>query len=204
MELDDLKATWQEYNEKLDRNLRLNEELLRRVSLKQSHSEAKSLLSMEYLSLSICIVTTIVLMLVTLRIYTDTPYLITGIIAFIIFVICVYNNIHKIKVLSGINYYSSPVLEVQKTIVHFEQIYHKAKKTELLLTPFILVTALAILKKGIIGIDIFAQPIEFLASILFCLVICIPLSFWMYKHYYEKRIARIHEFLNSIEEFEKE
>ncbi|MCD8177423.1 MAG: hypothetical protein LUE98_08370 [Tannerellaceae bacterium] len=204
MKLDNLKATWQEYNEKLDRNLRLNEELLRRMNMKQSHKEVKSILSLEYLNIGIGIVVIIPLVIMTLRVYTEIPYLITGFIALVSFIITLYNNIHKVKALSGVNYYSSPVLDVQKAIVRFEQIYYKAKKTELILIPFILISVLPIFNRGINGIDEFTNPREFLVKILICLVICIPLSFWTYRHYYEKRIARIHEFLNSIEEFEKE
>lgn len=128
MELDNLKATWQEYNEKLDRNLRLNEELLRRMNMKQSHKEVKSILSLEYLNIGTGIVVIIPLVIMTLRVYTEIPYLITGFIALVSFIITLYNNINKVKALSGVNYYSSPVLDVQKAIIRFEQIYYKAKK----------------------------------------------------------------------------
>ena len=41
MELDDIKNTWASYDEKLNKSLKLNEELLRKLNLDKSKREMK-------------------------------------------------------------------------------------------------------------------------------------------------------------------
>ncbi|MCD8261956.1 MAG: hypothetical protein LUD15_11115 [Bacteroides sp.] len=49
MKIEDLQQAWQEYNEKLQKNLTLNEELLRQMNIKSIQKEVQILYYNEFL-----------------------------------------------------------------------------------------------------------------------------------------------------------
>ena len=60
MELDDMKAMWQQYDKTLQENKILNEQLINLMLENKSRSAVKNILIYEYMGLALCILLTII------------------------------------------------------------------------------------------------------------------------------------------------
>ena len=131
MELEDLKSAWVQYDKKLTQNLKFNEELLRKINLEKSKKEMNTPLTYELISVTISVIFLLYIAFATIRFSNEFKFLLPGLITSIIVAIWVYNSVSKIRLLSNIDYYYSPIVELQKSVNIFKLKYQKYKKFEL-------------------------------------------------------------------------
>ena len=129
MELEDLKSAWVQYDKKLTQNLKFNEELLRKINLEKSKKEMNTPLTYELISVTISVIFLLYIAFATIRFSNEFKFLLPGLITSIIVAIWVYNSVSKIRLLSNIDYYYSPIVELQKSVNIFKLKYQKYKKT---------------------------------------------------------------------------
>ena len=204
MELEELKNAWAHYDKKLTLNLKLNEELLRKMNLERSKKEMNAPLNYEIISITTGIIFLTFIASATIRYSNELKFLFPGIITSIIVAIWVYNSVSKIKLLSNIDYYDSPIVELQKSINTFKLKYQKSKKFELYSFPAFAIAAAPILGISLRNFDIYEYPIRFIIVIGLALLFGYPGQIWLYKNLYEKKISNTTKFLDELIKFEQE
>jgi hypothetical protein len=204
MELEELKSAWTQFDKKLSQNLRFNEELLRKMNLEKSRKEMNAFLNLDFISVTVCIIFLVFIASATIRYSYELKFLLPGIITGIIVVIWIYNSISRIRLLSNIDYYYSPIVELQKSIHTFNLKYQKYKKFELYSIPAFTISALPILGIAIGNIDIYERPILFIIVIALTLMVGYPAQIWLYKNLLDNKINIATLFLDELNRFEKE
>ena len=204
MELEELKSAWAQYDQKLTQNLKLNEELLRKMNLEKSKKEMNTPLFYEIISVIVGVIFLLFIASATIRYSYDLKFLLPGIITSIIIAIWVYNSISKIKLLTNIDYYYSPIVELQKSINTFKLKYQKSKKFELYSFPAFAIAAFPILGIAMRNFDIYEHPIRFIVGIVLALLLGYSGQIWLYKNLYEKKIRNTTKFLVELSKFEQE
>jgi len=204
MELEELKNAWAHYDKKLTLNLKLNEELLRKMNLERSKKEMNAPLNYEIISITTGIIFLTFIASATIRYSNELKFLFPGIITSIIVAIWVYNSVSKIKLLSNIDYYDSPIVELQKSINTFKLKYQKSKKFELYSFPAFAIAAMPILGIALRNFDIYEHPMRFIVGIVLALLLGYTGQIWLYKNLYEKKISNTTKFLDELNKFEQE
>jgi len=204
MELEELKSAWAQYDKKLSQNLKLNEELLRKMDLEKTKKEMNAPLNYEIISITIGVIFLLFILSATIRYYYELKFLLPGIITSIIVAIWVYNSFSKIRLLLDIDYYDSPIVELQKSIQTFNRKYQRSKKFELYSIPVFAISAIPILGIALRNFDIYEHPIRFIVAIVILLILGIPGQIWIYKNLYDKKIRNTIKFLDELSRFEKE
>jgi len=204
MELEELKSVWAQYDKKLSQNLKLNEELLRKMNLEKSKKEMDTPLTYEFVSATGCTIFLLFIASATIIHSNELKFLVPGIITSIIIAIWVYNSISKIKLLTNIEYYGFSIVELQKSINTFTLKYQKSKKFELYSIPVFAISAAPILGISLRNFDIYDYPIRFIIAIVLGLLLGYPVTIWGYKNLYDKKIRNTTKFLDELSRFEKE
>jgi len=204
MELEEFKSAWAQYDKKLTQNLKLNEELLRKMNLEKSKKEMNAPLIYEIINITISVIFLLFIASATIRYSYELKFLLSGIITSIIIAIWGYNSFSKIRLLSNIDYYYSPIIVLQKSINTFKLKYQKYKKFELYSIPAFVISAIPILGIALRSFDIYEYPIRFIVLIVLSLVLCYPIQIWLYKNLYEKKISNTTKFLDELSKFEQE
>jgi hypothetical protein len=204
MELDDLKTAWAQYDKKLTENLKFNEELLRKMNLEKSKKEMNAPLTYEIISLATGIIFLLYIVSATIRFSTELKFLLPGLITSFTFIIYLYLSFTKIRLLSNIDFYYSPIIELQKSVNIFKQKYLQFKKYELYVFPVFAISASPILAKAMRNFDLFAHPYRYIIAIVLSLILYYPLAIWFYKNLFEKRVRNTTTFLEELIRFEKE
>ena len=204
MELEELKSVWAQYDKKLSQNLKLNEELLRKMNLEKSKKEMNAPLFYEIISFIVGVIFLMFIVSATIRYSYELKFLVPGIITCIIVGIWVYNSISKIKLLTNIEYYNSSIIELQKSINTFKLKYQKSKKFELYSFPAFAIAAMPILGIALRNFDIYEHPMRFIVGIVLALLLGYTGQIWLYKNLYEKKISNTTKFLDELNKFEQE
>lgn len=204
MELDDLKTTWALYDKKLTENLKFNEELLRKMNIEKSKREMNSPLTYEIISLAAGIIFLLYIASATVRFSTEFKFLLPGLITIFTFIVYLYLSFTKIRLLSNIDFYNSPIIELQKSINLFKQKYLLFKKYELYVFPVFAISVSPVLAKAMRDFDLYAHPYRFVIAIILSLILYYPLAIWFYKNLFDKKVRNTTTFLDELIRFEKE
>lgn len=204
MELDDLKTTWALYDKKLTENLKFNEDLLRKMNLEKSKREMNAPLTYEIISLAAGIIFLLYIASATVRFSTEFKFLLPGLITIFTFIVYLYLSFTKIKLLSNIDFYNSPIIELQKSINLFNQKYLQFKKYELYVFPVFAISVSPVLAKAMRDFDLYAHPYRFVIAIILSLILYYPLAIWFDKNLFDKKVRNTTTFLDELIRFEKE
>lgn len=210
MELDQLKRSWEQYDQKLAENLNLNRELLRRSNLDRSRREMNTPLNWLWFNV-LCVIPLVLLSLRWTLVYSRDPLLLICGIVFTVFMLMSFlYGLKELALLRKIDYYRVPVVELQKQLLAFATFYHKVKKFELYTLPIVLASGLIFIFKvfykiGYLKIDMIDRhPKMVIIDLLVILPITYFLLIWIYRNLYEKKIKAARQFLAELEEFERE
>ena len=113
-------------------------------------------------------------------------------------------SVKRLSLLQRMDYYNSPVVELQKSLCRFKDVYFKLKKAELILFPIFIIVLMPICAKGLRNFDIMQDPMKLVIAIILAIAIGLPVGLWIYKHLYEKKIKNTSDFLEEIKRFEEE
>lgn len=204
MELDDFKAAWAQYDEKLTENLKFNEELLKNMNLDKSNREFNKLLTYEIVSVVLVGLFLVYISAATIKFASEIKFLMSGIVSIISLLPLLLFAIIKTNMLSKIDYYNASVVDLQKSINLFNQKYLVFRKLELFIFPLYVISTAPILAKAARNFDFFVHIERYGVGVFLALVIGYPLLFWIYKNWYDKKIQHTKRFLEEINKFEKE
>lgn len=202
MELDELKATWAQYDKKLSQNLKFNEELLRKMNLEKSRKELQKPLMYEISGVIIGFIFTVYVTAATIRFIDEPKYAVPGLIAAIVCLAYTVFAVMKTNKFMSIDYFNSSVLKLQKEVATLNKLVLRLRKYELMLFPLFVIPLLPILCKFLYNMDIYANIGMLIFEIAFMLGVGYPSLFWINKHLYDKKFKITEQFLKEIEEFE--
>jgi hypothetical protein len=204
MELDELKSAWTQYDKKLTENLKLNEELIRKMNLNNSKKELQKPLISELVGIIILPLFILYVGVSSIRYIDEPKYCIPGFISLAIGLVYMTFGIYRANRFLNIDYYSSSALKMQMDIAKLKKLVLHLRKYELLLIPIFVISILPILYKAIHNIDIY-QHIKFYAIVVIaCSSIGFPLTIWINKHLYDKKFENVEKLLDDLNRFEKE
>lgn len=204
MELEELKAQWAQYDKKLTQNLKFNEEILRKMNLDNSKKAMNTPLIYEIISSVTSVLVLLYLVKVVYRFSGDIAFLLPGIVSLAVVSVWLFFSIIKIKLLSNLNFYNSSIMELQKSVNGFEQMYLLSKKIELYSAPIFFVASYPILAMSLYGLNLYDHSIRFLIMIVSSLIFFYPLAIWFYKNIFDKKIQNTNAFLEELIKYEKE
>ena len=204
MDLDDFKAQWEAYDKKLNKQLELNEKLLRNMNLDRSKTELQKLLNYEGINAILYLFLIIYTTYAIVSNWGEPLFYLPAILSTIIVFISMILAVKKYNQGSQIDYYNSPILTVQKEFTAFKATILRFRKIEFILIPFLVLFLIPILAKSIHGTNIYDFITDFTIR-YFVILICIaPLVLWTNRHLYDKKLKHSEQFLNDIQHFEQE
>lgn len=204
MELDDLKDTWTQYDKKLTENLKLNEELLRKMNLNNSKREMQKPLIYELTGIAITFFAILWLVALSIKLIGEPKYSVPGFVSATVGVVYFIFGIIRANRFLNIDYYGSSVVRLQKDLALLNKLVLYLRKFELILIPVLVLLALPLLFKFIHNIDIYSNIKLFIIEIVLILGFGYPLTFWINKHLYDNKFKSAIQLLTELEKFEKE
>ncbi|HEX7831291.1 MAG TPA: hypothetical protein VF787_16665 [Thermoanaerobaculia bacterium] len=182
MELDDLKARWQDLDRKLDATLHLNTRLVRNSMLGRTESALRNLTWITSASIAM---TFFVLLAIgsfladhILEVRFAAPALVLHISAIAMFAA----SIHELVTLRSVDY-SAPVVSLQKKIETVRVSRIATTKWVLWLAPLLWLPMLIVFLKAILGIDLYAiaSPAWLISNFVFGVLFLVAMI-WIARH----------------------
>ncbi|MBK6836492.1 MAG: hypothetical protein IPG89_20425 [Bacteroidetes bacterium] len=204
MELQDFKNAWNEYDKKLSENLKLNESLLKEINLQKTKNELQKPLIYEIINVGFMLILTVYLAFASIQYQYELKYLIPGIVSTIISGLYLSFSIRKVRKFLNLNYFDTPILDLQKSVTSLNLLILKLRKFELILFPAFAVALLPILFISVRHFDIYENTRLLIIEICLIFATCIPLSFWINKYLFDKKLKNAEQFLMKINSFERD
>lgn len=204
MELDDLKSMWLRHDKNLSDNLKINDIFLKKANLNASRRELLKPVLYEVSSFFPFIVLIPIAVILTLEFANDHLLLVTGIVLIIALMIGLALSYDKLKNYYGIGYFTSPIVQVQAQISKFKTSVLKARKTELLLVPFVFIGFMLLVLKKIHNINIGDVPEMTIPIISIGLFVVILATIFINKYLYDEKIKNAEGLLAELEKFKNE
>lgn len=201
MELDDMKAMWQQYDKTLQENKILNEQLINLMLENKSRSAVKNILIYEYMGLALCILLTIVYILLFNTVFENTLLTASYFVSFAFIISSLFMFYAKYKMLSAMDPSKNSVSETAQTTERFRLLVSKERLWTIIFSPLIISSTLVVMAKWIKDIDVMDMPDVFLPRILIGIVAIIISLLLVYKLLYFKSIKTIKDNLEEIKKF---
>jgi hypothetical protein len=203
-----LKITWSQIDKKLSDNLKLNVDLLEKMTLGKSKMEMKEILNNEILGIVIISLFLLLFGIVTCIYASEMKFFIPAGILSLFFLMELIMSINKVNDLTKIDYFNSPIIELQKALNKFKQKTMLFRKIEYCSIPLFVISFIPIFNITVLNIDMFKNTLPnivgIIVGIIVGLVIYYPLAIWIYKIGYDDKIKGASDFLKELNKFEKE
>ena len=204
MELDNFKNSWEQYDKKLSDNLRLNEALLRKISLKSSKQEMKKLLIFELFNIVFAVILILFVFSNSIYYIHQIRFSIPGFICIASAIIYLIFSIVRLRAFLKMDYYGSPVVKVQNDLLSLKSQNLRFRKYELILLPVLILPSLPLLFKVVHNIDIYQHLYTLWIEMIIILGLAYPLVFLSYKYFYDKKFKNAEQHLSDLKNFEQE
>ena len=204
MEINELKDAWAQYDKKLSKVLKLNEELLRSVNLEKSTFALKKPMILELLNLVIqfCIINIIIALLIQLS--GETQYFITGLIGSLMCAVSFVFSAVKASRFYDLLYYDLSVMHFQKKMTNLRILILRLRKIEYLIAVIIGITLLSLIVKAKAGIDLLGDLTVFIPAVFGVVGLGLIFGVILNLKVYDKSIKDAESFLNMVEKFGNE
>lgn len=201
MELDDMKAMWQQYDKTLQENKILNEQLINLMLENKSRSAVKNIMIYEYMGLALCVLLTIVYILLFNTVFENTLLTASYFVSFAFIISSLFMFYKKYMMLSAMDPSKNSVSETAQTTERFRLLVSKERLWTIILSPLIISSTLVVMAKWVKDIDVMDMPDVFLPRILIGIVAIIVSLLLVYKLLYFKSIKTIKDNLEEIKKF---
>lgn len=201
MDIDSLKAAWQQHDQMLSANLQLNETLLRKANLKASRKELNKPLVVEILDV-VCVILLIPLFgWLTFRLKADMVYLSAGLLLLLSLIVLLVVCLKTMAAFYKMDYFGSSVIQIQEQLARLRVRVLVKRKFELFFLPLLVLPALLILLKVIQNIDVHDRPAFILVSGIIAMILSYVGVILGYKYLYEKKIKDVTHLLKEIRDY---
>jgi len=205
MEPSEIQQLWKIHDEKLEKYLKLNTDLLRKLNLDKSKRELNKPYRYEWFNLIAAIIIG-VFIAISAPNHIDDPKITICFIASI-FMLLIFSLIAvaRISKFSKINFNSNTsIITFQKQLIELKKAILTFKKIELYMLPIAMIVLIPVMNILINQVNIFHNITHFIIVVILSTLITIPLIKWIYKVLYERKVDNIVTFLDEIAEYEKQ
>ena len=203
MELDDLKKSWTEYDKKLSKNLKFNEELLKKMNLNSSKKELQKPLIYDLVSILFLIVIIIYVLVFSIQHINEIRFCIPGFLSIGISTIYLVFAIIRTNGFLNIDYYGSPIIKLQRDILRLKKQVLVFRKYEMILIPLLAIPLLPIASKALHNIDLYQNKTGLIVGLSVILLGAYPLTIWINKIVYDKKFKNTENLLAEIDKYDK-
>jgi hypothetical protein len=140
----------------------------------------------------------------TYKFASNIELLLSGILTSIMLALALIGAYKKIKILSNIDYYKAPIVDLQKSLIRFDKLYLKCKKIEFILFPVFFIVAVPILAMGLEGFNILEHWGQYSIAFIIAMALVYPIVIWIYKHWYSNKLRNVNDFMGELNKFELE
>ena len=203
MELDELKSIWQYHDGQLENNLKLNELIFRQLKLNRAGNEFRRLMNFEIASgigefLALAVIAWLVIPYSLAPLYAAFGYISGGLMMmYLIF------SMLRLAGFSKLCSYDESVVKVQKELAFQKRQVLRFRRIELFTLPVCFITCIPFLSETLYGFEMLQYPGRYAAGVAVSCMIAIPLTVWIYRVFYDRRIASAEAMLRSIADFEE-
>lgn len=180
-ELSNLENAWNSINQKLDRNWRLNLEIIREANLNKARTKVRSLVWVIAITLAHYIFASIYFMYFTATNWSVSHIAATGIILAFWALGCAIACIHELKLIADIDY-AEPVAKVQKGLLHIQMVIIRSFRLAVWIVPFYFCFIIFFFRV-IWGVDIVANSDAgwLIVNLVISLGIFLPFAIWAHR-----------------------
>ncbi|MGA9293302.1 MAG: hypothetical protein WBV81_11930 [Ignavibacteriaceae bacterium] len=204
MELEELKKIWKEHNHFLEKNISLNEQLLKNTFTSKASGEIESLLKWEFFSLIEFIVFLIFVSVCTYSFMSDMRFLVPGIFLIIFLGSLSAFSITSIKKLIAINLFSQSIVDTKQNILNYKKASHKFVKIFLFIIPPVIPSFILLGVRFIRNINLLDYPLFFTILSVSIVIISYTMFFISYQLILSGRFKIIENNLKELEKFNEE
>jgi hypothetical protein len=204
MELDDLKGAWAQYDTKLSKNLKLNEELLKKMNMNNSKHELQKPLKIEIGNIVWGFLLVVYVTSSSVRFIEELRFSIPGFLSAIIGLVYLIFSTIKVNRFLRVDYFGSSIVKLQKDIAELSTLILRLRKFEFILMPILLISIFPVVFKSVLNVDIYENIKLFALEVIFCIVISILVSIWGSRHFVDKKINNAKKELEELVKFENE
>ncbi len=203
MELDELKRKWTEYDKKLNENLKLNENVLRKMNLDKSRNKIRKHIILEVINIGIQFPMAIFLSYISIQLLNEPEFSIPGFIALLLLLYSIISSAIKTNVFLKMDYYNFPITELQKQLTDLKTTFLWFRKIELIFLPLLIVSIIPILLKSLAGINVYENLFVLLSGVALLLVFSYSVAYFS-NCSLNRRLKESKMYLKEIENFKKE
>jgi hypothetical protein len=205
MELSEIENLWRETDKRLENSLRLNENLLRKINLDKAVGEFEKVMNTHILGRNMALVYCVISLVLSIRVLSEWIYSIPGLVAGFCMLWSFWYHLGYTKNLQNVDYYSTPVMDLQKRISEFRIRAIAAEKYDFSIVQLWFFTFIPLVFRVVLGSDLYARPqfgmwygLAFVAATL----LLFPLNQRMYRSVAKKLLAA-EASLEEIADFER-
>ncbi|MDW3193645.1 MAG: hypothetical protein R8G66_14840 [Cytophagales bacterium] len=198
MNMDQLEHTWQQQDQKLDRVLEMNQELLRKINFETAHRTLKKPLWSELVTLGSTLLLAIYLLAISWHLMTIWQYSIPGLIASSsAFGLIVFSS-HRIKLIRKAQDLTTPISILQRHLATLQLKKIKLARIELILGICAVICMWPIIIFTGFGVDIYHHPWMLGMILLMVAIIAIPVT-RTYERSYHKSVLSAKAMIEEID-----
>src|SRR5215217_1920826 len=201
MELSEIEDLWTDHGKQLEKSLRLNETLLRRLNLDKAVDQFREVLSVSVFGRNMAFVYFLTSAGLAFFMRSELQFSIALLFGGLCMLGSFIYHLKNTRKFTQMNVYETPVLELQKAINEFKISSISAGKYDFGIVMVWLVTIIPAMQKLIANHDIYENPLH--AGLYFLLVILAifliyPLNLQTYRRMYGEKLSKAEGLLNEI------
>ena len=179
--LQNVEKLWSELNEKMDRNWKLNLEILKTANLDKARRKLRHLIFINSLTLIFYGIFAILFAIFAVRNWDVLHYAITGIVLATWTTLVCAAAIHEVELLTGIDY-SKPIPDLQKRLIKMKLTSIKYMRLAVWIFPLNF-AFIILFFKFLFGVDIVAIADQswLIGNLIFSAVFFVPLAIWAHR-----------------------
>jgi hypothetical protein len=163
----DMKDIWMEENKKLEERITINEKLLRSMTIEKAATSFDKLLKMSILGRNLALIYGIISVVYSLRIIHEVVYSVPAMLG----AIAMFWSFSSHRPLKRMNFESSSVLDLQRSICEFRVHTNKMKLYDISIVAFWLVTLAPALALNSFDVGVYDTPVTIVAFIVLVVVV---------------------------------
>lgn len=204
MELENMKALWQEYDRNLQTSNILNERLLKNMLAEKSTERLSSFTKMEYASLTLAGMLLAIFVSMGYKVNSEMQVLIPYIISLVYFTFAVVWSIYKLRLLSNVDTYSDTIVSTRERVEKLRLLFAREKVWSMILMPFMMLSLAPILHYWLWDSYFLDHFRAYVPRLVVGYALFVVLTYWLYKTLYSKNIKIILRNLEETEALKKE
>jgi hypothetical protein len=204
MDLDELRLEWQQQFKRAAGNAKVNFEMLKQIKVSDSKKELYKPILFEIFSAVVFFLFAAYLILVSIRFADNPKFSVPGFAGAALTIVYLVFSVIKIRRFVGIDFFYSPVFQLQKEVVRLEMAIVAFRKIELLMIIPLVVMSLPILFLAIYRTDIYVNVSLFASLVVIVIILGFPLAIWINRVLYDKKLRNAKKFLQDVTRFESD